>query len=62
MLTMTGLVSLAPAAHEGTGALERVTMMSAGAPVGQAGLMVMVDVASEAGAATAAEEGVVALY
>jgi hypothetical protein len=39
-----GLVPL-PAAHEGTTTPERVTITSAGIPVGQAGLMVMVEVA-----------------
>jgi hypothetical protein len=39
-----GLVPF-PAAHEGTTTPERVTITSAGMPVGQAGLMVMVEVA-----------------
>jgi hypothetical protein len=62
MLTMTGLVSLAPAAHEGTAMAERVTITSAGAAVGQPGLMVMTEVAASEGAAMGAAEGVVALY
>lgn len=45
MLMMDGLVALFPAAHDGTATGERVTMTSAGMPVGQPGLMVMTDVA-----------------
>jgi len=44
MLMMVGLVAFFPASHDGTGTLERVTITSAGLPVGQPGLMVMTEV------------------
>lgn len=48
-----GLVTFLPASHEGTGALERVTMTSAAGPVGQPALAVMVVVTEPAGAEAA---------
>jgi hypothetical protein len=45
MLTMLGLVALEPAAQDGTATAERVTITSAAGPVGQAGLIVIVEVA-----------------
>jgi hypothetical protein len=45
MLMMVGLVALLPASHEGTGTAERVTITSAGMPVGHPGLMVITEVA-----------------
>lgn len=45
MLTIVGLVALLPAAQDGTATVERVTITSAGGPVGHAGVIVMIDVA-----------------
>lgn len=50
---MEGLVSFLPASHDGTGALERVTMTSAGGPVGHPAFAVMVVVTEPAGGAEA---------
>lgn len=55
MVTMEGLVAFLPASHEGTGALERVTMTSGAGPVGQPALAVMVVVTEPAGAEGAGE-------
>jgi hypothetical protein len=43
IMLILGFVAF-PAAHDGTGTPERVTITSAGGPVGHAGLMVIVDV------------------
>jgi len=48
MLMMVGLVSFFPPAHEGTGTAERVTITSAGMPVGHPGLMLMIEVGAVA--------------
>lgn len=51
---MEGLVAFLPASHEGTGALERVTITSGAGPVGQPACAVMVVVTEPAGAEEAA--------
>ena len=56
MVTMDGLVALEPASHEGTGALERVTITSGAGPEGHPACAVMVVVARPAGTEAAAEE------
>jgi hypothetical protein len=48
MLMMLGLVSLLPAAQDGTATAERVTITSAGMADGQPGLTVRVDVTAGA--------------